>query len=83
MRMKVVIAIVQDDDAGEAITALTEREFRVTRLNTAGGFLKQGNATLLIGIRDDELGAVLSILESHCHTRTQLFTPPVAPARHR
>jgi uncharacterized protein YaaQ len=76
--MKLVIAIVQADDAGEAIAALTERELRVTRLNTAGGFLRQGNVTLLIGIRDDQLGTVLSLLESHCHTRSQLYTPPVA-----
>ena len=44
--MKMVIAIVQDDDALDLIDTLTEKKFGVTKLATTGGFLKSGNTTL-------------------------------------
>ena len=46
--MKLVVAIVQDQDAGSLIVDLTDKEFRVTKLASTGGFLKAGNTTLLI-----------------------------------
>ncbi len=49
--MKLVIAIVQDDDASDLIDEITEDGFRVTKLATTGGFLKAGNTTLMIGGR--------------------------------
>ena len=48
--MKMVIAIVQNEDAYFLIEALMENEFSVTKLATTGGFLKVGNTTLLIGV---------------------------------
>jgi uncharacterized protein YaaQ len=49
--MKLVIAIVHDDDAGELIRSLTEAGYSITKLATTGGFLKAGNTTLLIGVQ--------------------------------
>jgi uncharacterized protein YaaQ len=51
--MKLIIAIVHDDDAMELISSLTESGFSVTKLATTGGFLKAGNTTLLIGIEEE------------------------------
>ena len=48
--MKLIIAIVQDEDSEEVLEALTEENYRVTKLATTGGFLKSGNTTLLVGI---------------------------------
>lgn len=48
--MKLVIAIVQDDDAMDLIEELTDKNYRVTKLATTGGFLKSGNTTLMIGV---------------------------------
>ena len=45
--MKMVIAIVQDDDALDLIDTLTEKKFGVTKLATTGGFLKSGNTGLI------------------------------------
>ena len=39
--MKLVIAIVHAEDAGALVDALTDKEYRVTRLHSTGGFLKQ------------------------------------------
>ncbi len=64
--MKLVMSIVRDQDAGRVIDALVAREFRATRINTAGGFLKRGNATLLIGVQDEEVDEVVGIVQDIC-----------------
>ena len=46
--MKLVTAIVHNEDAATLVDALLEKEYRATRLNSSGGFLKQGNATILV-----------------------------------
>jgi uncharacterized protein YaaQ len=73
--MKLVVSIVQSDDAVRLIEALNKRGFRATVINTEGGFLRQGNATILIGIADEEVDSVLALVKEICHTRTQRITP--------
>lgn len=63
--MKLVVAIVQDHDAGAVIDALVAAELRTTRINTSGGFLKRGNATILIGVEDDQVDDVVRILREN------------------
>lgn len=67
--MKLIIAIVQDQDAPNLIGDLTEREFRVTKLASTGGFLKSGNTTLLIGVEEELVSEVIKIIEDDCKTR--------------
>jgi len=54
--MKLVIAIVHAEDAGDLVDALTDKEYRVTRLHSSGGFLKQSNASVLVGVEEQGLG---------------------------
>lgn len=75
--MKLIICIVQDQDAPALIDELTNREFRITKLSSTGGFLKAGNTTLLIGVEDNEVKEVLRVIEENCKTReltTSLLT---------
>lgn len=74
--MKLIIAIVQDDDAGDLIDIITDAGYRVTKLATTGGFLKSGNTTLMIGVDEDKLDNVLSVIEEACKTRKQIVTSP-------
>ncbi|MDO5037315.1 MAG: cyclic-di-AMP receptor [Tissierellia bacterium] len=67
--MKLVIAIVQDQDAGFLVEELTKKNFRVTRLTTSGGFLKAGNTTLLMGVEEEDLAPLLDIIEENCKSR--------------
>ena len=60
--MKLVVAIVQDKDAGPVVDALVQHEYRSTRINTQGGFLRRGNATLLIGVEDEQADHVLALV---------------------
>ncbi len=50
--MKLIIAIVQDEDSSRLLTSLMNDGFGVTKLATTGGFLKAGNTTLMIGVED-------------------------------
>lgn len=64
--MKLVVAIVQDQDAGSLIVDLTDKEFRVTKLASTGGFLKAGNTTLLIGADDGDIESVVEMIKHEC-----------------
>jgi len=72
---QLILAIVQDEDAGPVIEALTRDGFRATRINTVGGFLRKGNATILVGVERERLHRALLIVRDNCETRTEYFVP--------
>ena len=74
--MKLVIAIVQDEQSNELIDALTDKGYRVTKLATTGGFLKAGNTTLMIGVEKEKVKNVLEIIEEECKTQKKTVTSP-------
>jgi uncharacterized protein YaaQ len=74
--MKLVIAIVHDDDAGELVSELTEKGYGITKLATTGGFLKAGNTTLLIGVPKEKVEDVLEIIREVSKTRKGVVSPP-------
>jgi len=73
--VKLVVAVVHNEDAGALVDALLEGEHRATRLHSSGGFLKQSNATVLVGIDDDKVEEVLEIIRANCTSRTQVVNP--------
>lgn len=73
--VKLVVAIVNPEDAAPLVDALLERDFRATRMPSSGGFLKQTNATVILGVDDDSIDEVMGVIRDHCHARTQLVNP--------
>ena len=73
--VKLVVAIVHNEDAGALVDAFLDREYRATRLHSSGGFLKQSNATVILGVDDDQIDIVLAIVRETCHARTQVVNP--------
>ena len=73
--VKLVLAIVQEEDANALAESLLAEEFSLTRINTAGGFLREGNVSFLLGVEDERLGQLLSIIRRNCVTRTQYVNP--------
>jgi uncharacterized protein YaaQ len=73
--MKLIISIVHSDDADQLLQALRERGFRSTKISTTGGFLREGNATILVGTEDTRVDEVLSVVRQNCHTRTEYVNP--------
>ncbi|MDQ7839677.1 MAG: cyclic-di-AMP receptor [bacterium] len=73
--MKLVLVIAQEQDAGRLIDALTEVDVQATMLASTGGFLRAGNATILTGVDDGQVEAVLEVVRRVCQRREQLMTP--------
>jgi uncharacterized protein YaaQ len=73
--VKLVVAFVQGEDAGQTVQALNEAGLTVTKLASSGGFLQQGNATLLIGVEDERVEQVLSLVRANCRERNRYLTP--------
>ncbi len=71
--MKLIIAIVNHDDANAVTQNLSKKGFSSTRLSSAGGFLLAGNATLLIGVEEDRVDAVIDIIREYSHSRKQMI----------
>lgn len=76
--MKLILAIVQDVDSRGLLDALMAEGYRATKISSTGGFLVRGNATILIGVRDEQVDPVLALLGKHCHARRE-FVSPVMP----
>ncbi len=75
--MKLVIAVVQDLDADDVVDALTENNFRVTRVASTGGFFRQGNTTLFCGVADEKVPPLIAMLRKTCKRRNRMM--PIAP----
>ncbi|GAC1433949.1 MAG: cyclic-di-AMP receptor [Chloroflexota bacterium] len=74
---KLLIAIVQHDDASALTRALTSHGYRTTRYASHGGFLRRGNETFLIGVDEEQVEDVLHLIGETCRPRTQpLAAPP-------
>ena len=74
--MKLIIAIVQDEDAPRLVSSLMNEGFSVTKLATTGGFLRAGNTTLLLGVDDDKYDGAIGVIEKVCKSRKQIATAP-------
>ena len=70
--MKMILAIVSNDDSSNVSRSLTKAKYSVTRLATTGGFLMAGNTTLLIGVEDDKVDDVLHIIGENSRKRTKM-----------
>ena len=67
--MKLILAIINNDDSAVVAAELTRENFIVTKLSTTGGFLMVGNTTLLIGAQDDKVARIKEIIREHSQTR--------------
>jgi uncharacterized protein YaaQ len=73
--MKLVIAVVQGKDVEELLSGLVAEGLRATQISSSGGFLRESNVTLLIGVDDDRVADVQRIIQANCHSRTQFVNP--------
>lgn len=79
--MKLLVAIVHHKDATAAVDALLAKDFRATRIDSAGGFLREGNATILMGVDEDKVEEAFGILKDYCQSRLQEVKLPTALAQ--
>lgn len=66
MNKKLIFAICIADAVDAVSRALVERKFSVTQIASVGGFLRRGNTTLVIGVDEAQVNAVLTLLREAC-----------------
>ena len=71
--MKMIIAILNADDASTVVQNLMKNGFSVTKLSTTGGFLRAGNVTVLIGVDNSKVQDVIDIISTYSKSRKQLI----------
>lgn len=76
--MKLILAIVSNDDANDVIKALNKEKFQTTKLATTGGFLSKGNTTIITGCEDKDVKKAVDIIGTQSKKRTELV-PSTAP----
>ena len=80
--MKLVLTVVHDRDKNRITESLLRAGFKFTKIGSTGGFLREGNVTLLIGVEEQEVDKVLNVIGESCKTREQfvnVLPPDAAP----
>lgn len=70
--MKLVLAVIHDEDANKLTSALSEVGLSATKLASTGGFLKHGNTTIIVGVKKEMVEDVIDIIREQCKTRKQM-----------
>ncbi|MCL6506317.1 MAG: trigger factor [Bryobacteraceae bacterium] len=76
-------ALARREAKNRLVEQLVKRGYQTTKLASTGGFLKEGNTTLFIGVENDKVNEAIKVIEATCHSRKQLVspvTPPSGPA---
>jgi len=68
---RLIVAMIQEEDAENAVQALTKLGFVVTRLPSRGGFLKRRNVTLMVGMPSGMEEAAVRALKNSCKQRVE------------
>jgi len=71
--MKLVLAIVHDEDGPIVMEALNNEGVSVTRLSSSGGFLRAGNTTLVVGVDEDKVDSVVDTIKKTSKSRKQMI----------
>lgn len=74
-QMKLLVAVIQGKDAEGLLHRLGARGYQATRVDSAGGFLKECNATVFVGVQEVHLPEVMNIVADCCQARTRFVNP--------
>lgn len=77
--MKLIFAIVHNDDAPIVTSELNSAGFHSTKIASTGGFLSSGNTTFITGVEDDKVDEVINLISENCKTRSQHVPVNVYP----
>ena len=77
--MKLILAIVHNDDAPIVTSELNKAGFHSTKIASTGGFLSSGNTTFITGIDDAKVDEVVKLISDHSRSRSQYVPTNVYP----
>jgi uncharacterized protein YaaQ len=62
--MKLMIVIIRDQDSENVLDQLISEGFGVTHIASTGGFLRRGNATLLIATEQERIEQAMEVIRT-------------------
>ncbi|MGI6298992.1 MAG: cyclic-di-AMP receptor [Saccharofermentanales bacterium] len=78
--MKLVFAIVHDEDSPRLMAEMNRIGYRVTKLNSSGGFLRSGNTTLMMVVEEAQQEDVLETIRQYSSSRKAAINTSVTPS---
>lgn len=70
--MKLAVCIVHNRDRNKLTDEMLKAGFKFTVIGSTGGFLREGNSTLLIGVEDELVASLKEIVQASCKAREQM-----------
>lgn len=70
--MKLATCIIHNCDKNRVTDRLVQEGFKFTIIASTGGFLREGNTTMLIGVEEEQVAPLKTIMREECQTREQL-----------
>ena len=70
--VKLAVCIVHNRDKNRVTDELVKAGFKFTVIGSTGGFLREGNTTILIGSEEEDLPTLKRVLGDNCQSREQL-----------
>lgn len=77
--MKLILAIVHNDDSPIVTSELNKANFHSTKVASTGGFLSSGNTTIITGVEDERVDEAVKIISDNSHRRTQYVPTNMYP----
>ena len=71
--MKMIVAILKDDDTDAVSRAFGEMGLTATRVASTGGFLRQGKSTLMVGVEDSNVDQAIQLINNNCAPTVEPF----------
>lgn len=78
--MKLMISILHERDKQRVSDALLQAGHKFTVVASTGGFLRDGNTTLLIGADEDMVDNVIDTIRGCCPCRDEYVNQPLPDA---
>ncbi len=73
--MKLIFAIVNQDDAATLTQELLKTGFSATSMASTGGFLMTSNVTFMVGVDEEKVQDVIDVVRATCHLREETRPP--------
>jgi uncharacterized protein YaaQ len=70
--VKLVVCVVHNRDKGKITEELIRAGFKFTVIASTGGFLREGNTTLMIGVQPEEQNTLMELIAQNCMAREQV-----------
>ena len=67
--MKMIVIILSDEDSNTVIQALEDAGYIVIKIDSTGGFLRQGSSTIMTGVPTKQVDQAIEII-NNCFSLT-------------